>query len=121
MHFSLVRTYHPKIFRQRARYRVVRTHPCLTPKGAYAPSGPKPTLCVSKHAAATSHSHILQFSHSQILFLSSTNPNTHPTSLLSSLFIIIHHRSPQMASKGKSVARQPSTRTRGASSRRQPS
>ncbi|MED6115507.1 hypothetical protein PIB30_091260 [Stylosanthes scabra] len=81
--FPLVRMHHPKILGQRTRNRVVHMHPCLISKCAYAPSGLKPTKCVLKHAATSS------IPHSQTLFLSSTNPNTHLTALLSSLFIII--------------------------------
>ncbi|MED6175322.1 hypothetical protein PIB30_077253 [Stylosanthes scabra] len=48
-----VRTYssklaEPKILEQRARNRVVRTHPYFSPESAYAPSGPKPTKWLEK-------------------------------------------------------------------------
>ncbi|MED6127556.1 hypothetical protein PIB30_089152 [Stylosanthes scabra] len=78
-------------------------------------------LCVFKHAETRFQLFILHFPPSETTILSSPNPSTHSPLSLIFIIIIVHHHHPQMASKGKGVARQPSIRTPGTSSCRQAS
>ncbi|MED6222176.1 hypothetical protein PIB30_061824 [Stylosanthes scabra] len=82
---------------------------------------PRGPLCVFKHAETRFQPFILHFPPSETTILSSPNPSTQSPLSLIFIIIIVHHHQHQIASKGKGVARQPSSRTRGTSFRRQTS
>ncbi|MED6172217.1 hypothetical protein PIB30_048005 [Stylosanthes scabra] len=95
---SMVRTQHHEKLGQRAHSEELNMQ-----------QRPRSPLCMFKHAETRFQPFVLHFPPSETTILSSPNPSTHsPLSLI-------------IASKGKGVARQPSTRTRGTSSRREAS